>query len=103
MEQNGTINGELLVAILVALLIFGLAYNYSIERWPWLKTLRPAEQVVGGVLATVVLSGFLIGWINMLIVLACFVASGLFMLIGSWNRAAADEKEAKKIQRDSMK
>src|SRR6185369_11750735 len=103
MEQNGTINGAILAVVFFALIIFGILYNYSIERWPWLKTLRPAEQVVIGVLITVICSSLLIGWMNAMIVVLLFAASGLPMLLGSWIRAADDEKEAKKIRQDSLK
>lgn len=103
MELNGLANGEQWVIIGLMLFIFSTIYNHGIERFPWLARLRPAEQVVGGVLVTVLASSFLIGWNNAFIVLSLFVASGLPMLIGSWVRAANDDEEAKKIQRENLK
>ena len=96
MESNGTIFGAQLAAAFLALTLFGVLYNWGIEKWPWLARRRSAEQVVVGVLVTLLASGFVIGWTHMLIVLILFTGSGLPMILGSWIKAARDDQEAKK-------
>jgi hypothetical protein len=95
MESNWTNIGSQLVICVIALGLFGIIYNHAINTFPWLAHRRPAEQVVGGVLVTVLTSGFVIGWMSALIVLILFAASGLPMLIGSWIKAAKDDAEMK--------
>lgn len=103
MESNQLLNSTELVIAFVALLFFGFGYNLGIEKWRWLAQLRPAEQVVIGVLITVLTSGFFIGWMNAIIVIGCFAGSGLPMLLGSWNRAGRDAAEAKRVTKESLK
>lgn len=102
MADNGLIFGSKLVISFIALALFGTIYNYSIEKFPWLASRRSAEQVVGGVLITVLVSGFVIGWLNVIALIILFSASGLPMLIGSWMRAAHDEAEAKKTLKETL-
>ena len=103
MEPNGTIIGEQLAILFVAMLLFGFIYNLGIQSFPWLAHRRPAEQVVIGVSVTLLASGFVIGWMNTLAVFILFAGSGLFMLGGSWVRAAQDDEEAKRIAKEVLK
>ena len=102
MELNWSETGNQLAIAFIALFLFGLIYNHGIEKWPWLAQRRPAEQVVGGVLVTVLVSGAIIGAQDAIVVCILFAASGLPMLIGSWVRAARDDAEAKRITRDTL-
>ena len=95
------IGRELAMAFL-GLLLFGVSYNLLVEYFQKRTQRYTAELVVGGVIVTVLASAFLIGWENALIVLVCFVASGLPMIVGSWMRTARDEEHAKKIAQDSL-
>lgn len=103
MELNGQQIGSQLVITSVALFLFGTLYNHGIERFPWLAKRRSAEQVVGGVIVTLLASGFVIGWMNVVVMLILFSGSGLPMLIGSWVRAAQDDEQAKNIAREALK
>jgi NhaP-type Na+/H+ or K+/H+ antiporter len=95
------IGRELAMAFL-GLLLFGVSYNLLVEYFQKRTQRYTAELVVGGVIITVLVSGFLIGWDKALIVLVCFVASGLPMIVGSWFRTARDEEAAKKIAQESL-
>jgi hypothetical protein len=102
MAHNWTqISIELVIAFF-CLLIFGFFYNMLVDRFQKRTQRYTAELVVGGVLVTVFTSGFFIGWNNAAIVLVLFVGSGLFMIIGSWMRAARDDEEAKKVFGESV-
>lgn len=100
MESNGIGNNAGLAIAFIVLLAFGFGYNALVERFQKRTQHYTAEFVVGGVLITILVSGFFIGWDNTIKVLILFVASGLPMMIGSWIRAARDEQEAKKIQKE---
>lgn len=95
MDINGTTIGKELVLAVIALILFGVIYNFGIVKFPWLAQRRPAEQVVIGVAVTVIASGFIIGWHTVIVLFILFSASGLPMLIGSWVRAAQDDAQAK--------
>lgn len=103
MEISGTNIGGQLVITSISLLLFGVLYNYGIERFPWLAQRRSAEQVVGGVIVTLLAAGFVVGWMNTIILFILFSGSGLPMLIGSWVRAAQDDEQAKNIAREHLK
>jgi hypothetical protein len=103
MELNWTDLGEELVSAFIALALFGIIYNHGIQKFPWLASRRSAEQVVIGVSVTVLISGFVIGWLDVLVLAILFSASGLPMLIGSWVRAAKDDEQAKEIAREALK
>lgn len=103
METNGILKDSGLAVAFIALLIFGVLYNQLVERFQKRTQRYTAEMVVGGVLVTVVVSGFFIGWDNVAKVLILFVASGLPMMIGSWVRAARDDEEAKRIMKGQLK
>ena len=78
-------------------------YNHLVERFQKRTQRYTAELVVGGVLVTVLVSGFFIGWTNAVKVLLLFGASGFFMIIGSWLRAARDDEQAKEITKGNGK
>jgi phosphatidylserine synthase len=103
MELNWMANHTGLAVAFLCLLVFGFFYNLLVERFQKRTQRYTAELVVGGVLVTVFTSAPFIGLENALIVLMMFGASGFFMTIGSWIRAARDDEEAKKIQRDTNK
>jgi hypothetical protein len=103
METNGTLFGEELVIAFIALFLFGVLYNIGIGKFPWLASRRPAEQVVIGVGVTVLVSGFVVGWLHTLVMLVLFIGSGLPMIVGSWVRAAQDDEDAKVIAREALR
>jgi hypothetical protein len=103
MDSNGIANNTELGIAFIILLIFGFVYNFIVERFQKRTQRYTAELVVGGVLITVLTSGFFIGWNNVVIVLILFFASGLPMIIGSWIRSARDDEEAKKVAKESLK
>ncbi len=103
MVTNGTAISKELVIAFIALLAFGFGYNYLVEYFQKRTQRFTAEFVVGGVLVTVIVSGLFIGWSNVAIVLALFIASGSPMLVGSWIRSARDDEEAKKVTKGSLK
>lgn len=102
MDVNGLNIGKELAMAVIALTLFGVLYNLGIERVPWLAQRRSAEQVVLGVLVTVLASGMVIGWHHVPVMLILFGASGFPMLIGSWIRAAQDEAKAKQALLESL-
>lgn len=103
MEFNGTLKESGLVVAFIFLFVFGIGYNQLVERFQKRTQRYTAELVVGGVLITLLVSGFFIGWGNMAKVLVLFVASGLPMIIGSWIRAARDDEEAKRVMKGQLK
>jgi len=96
------ISEEMAMAFLF-LLLFGVSYNLMVEKWQKRTQRYTAELVVGGVLITVLVSGFLIGLESMLTVLVLFVASGTPMVVGAWLRTARDEEHAKHVAEESLK
>ena len=102
MELNGTNIGAELVLGFILLILFSIGFNFAIHKLPWLANRRPAEQVVIGDFVTIVVSGFVIGWLNALAVFILFAGAGLPMLIGSWVRAAQDDEQAKQIAKEAL-
>lgn len=84
------------------LLLFGILYNLLVEYFQKRTQRYTAELVVIGVLVTLGVAGFEIGWINALKVLALFAASGSPMILGSWLRTAKDEEHSRKIMKDQL-
>lgn len=93
--------------ILVALFMFGLVYAILI-RWLSKKKVKgqTAYSVVFGVAVTVTAMGPVIGWQNVLYVLAGFAASGLWMILEdvqrAWLEDQADREKAKKMAEDLL-
>lgn len=91
--------------VLAGLLLFGLGYNRLVER------LEKAGHTHGylsflvatGVAATVAAAGALIGWLNVLILAACFAASGLPMILGSVVRYLRERKQDEEAARQLAK
>jgi len=102
MESNRMLNSTGLGIAFIILFIFGILYNSMVERFQKRSQRYTAELVAGGVIVTVTISGFFIGWNNAGVVLLLFVADGLPMIIGSWLRGVRDDEEAKKIQKESL-
>lgn len=96
MDGNGQTIGTELVFTVAGLLIFGIVFNYFVVEFQKKTVKYTAELVVLGVLFTIVVSGFVIGWENASKLVLLFTASGLPMLIGSWMRTAHDEEEARR-------
>jgi 4-hydroxybenzoate polyprenyltransferase len=103
MDANGMIFGKELAAGCLVLVFFGVLYNLGLQKVSWLKQLRTADQVVIGVLFTLLVSMFVVGIEIMLQMFLLFFASGFPMWIGALIRAANDETEAKKIQKEQLK
>ena len=87
-------NRWLFALILVLLFIFGYIYNFLVG---WLErngyeSGYTAILVVGGTAMTLLGAVPLIGLENTLVVLACFAASGFWMVVGSWQRHREAEK-----------
>ena len=107
--QTLSINYLVFIPTLLALFAINLAYAYLIVR----RVARARTQgqtaglVVIGVGEVVLISALLIGWLNMLLVLACFAAAGAPRVIEYHQRVddeqKQDQKEAEKIVKDLMK
>jgi len=92
-----------LVAVMTGLLLFGIVYNAFVA---WLER-RGHDQgytallVVAGTLVTLLGAAVIIGLEDALVVLACFAASGLPMIVGSIARHVQERAkmwdEAKRI------
>ncbi len=87
----------LVVGVLSALVLFGAAYNRVVamaERRGWMEGFTSLAVAVG---TLITLAGAAaISWVAALIVLACFVASGLPMMAGSiWRYIEAREAFSK--------
>jgi hypothetical protein len=71
------------------LLLCGILYDHFVVG-PIERTSPPlgvtAWEVVGGVLFTAVVFGMIAGWEHMLLLLLCFSASGIPMIVGSYLR-----------------
>ena len=95
--------------VLAALFFAALAYAYLIVRKAAENKVegQTASFVVLGVGSTVLASVFLIGLVNAAIVLACFVASGLPMIIEYSSRVHSaqrkDQQNAEKVAKDLLK
>ena len=103
MELNQIQIGKEMAMAFLFLLLFGVSFNLIVEYFQKRTQRYTAEFVVCGVLVTVLVSGFIVGWNDAVTVLILFVASGSPMVIGSWIRTARDEETAKKIQQNSFK
>jgi hypothetical protein len=86
----------------LALFLFALAYNALVGALQRRGHDRgyTAGLVVGGVAATIAGSAVLIGIEDAITVAACFVASGIPMIVGSAVRHAQDRAEEERIYRE---
>jgi hypothetical protein len=94
--------------VLTGLLLFGSGYNALtgwLEKRDHLRGFVSLAVAVGTGI-TILASAFLIGLVPALIVLACFGASGLPMILGSVGRyinaRAADEKAARELAQETL-
>ena len=99
--QNIATSWPVFGLVLISLVLFGCGYN-ALTKWLERNKFERgfvSLLVAGGAAVTVLAAGFLIGFEQSLIVLACFAASGLPMMVGSVARyiadRAADEKTAR--------
>lgn len=87
-------------AVLFGLVMFGVAYNALIHVLGNRKAGYVSLLVTGGVLITLA-GATLICWQAALIVLGCFVASGLPMIVGEIYRAISEREKALSHQRQA--
>jgi hypothetical protein len=91
-------NWQMIVTVLFALLMFGLAYNGLVSWLGERKDGYTALLVVGGVLVT--LAGVaLIDWQAAVITLAAFAASGIPMILGDIARTISKRERALRMMR----
>jgi lysylphosphatidylglycerol synthetase-like protein (DUF2156 family) len=94
--------------VLAVLVLFGVGYNALTQHLERSGQVRGFVSllVAGGTAVTIMASGLLIGLVPALVVLACFVASGLPMMVGSVQRyvdeRAADEKAARELAKEAL-
>lgn len=92
-----------LAALIATLLIgFGVAYNALVT---WLEREEHDRGYMSlivsfGVAVTVAAAGPLIGWHDVLIVLALFAASGAPMILGSISRYAKERREEQALNHE---
>ncbi len=90
------------------LFLFGLIYAWIVRRLSDSGVQgQTAYTVVVGVGVTVLASAFLVGWANALLVLVCFAASGLPMIIEYGQRTHKQQKDDREraagVARDLLK
>lgn len=86
--KNGAVSPEIVITVLSTLLVFGIVYNALVARLERSGHDRgfTAFLVVGGVAVTLAAATWLVGLQPVMWLLACFAASGLPMVVGSWAR-----------------
>jgi len=98
----------ILIGIMVGLVGFGILYDRLVNKLE--KSGRDrgltAFLVVGGTVITLAATIPLIGLMAALLVLACFAASGLPMVLGAWERYTTarkqDEEAASKMAKELL-
>lgn len=88
-----TVNWQTLALVAIILAIFGYAYNRLMDYLGELKAGYLSLFVAGGVLVTLIGAGFVIGWVNALMVLGLFAASGTWMIAGEVIRVLQHRKQ----------
>jgi hypothetical protein len=106
--QFSDVNWDVFGAVLAVLLIFGIGYA-------WLTNVMARKgiddqtvwMVIGGVLVTVLGASLVIGLVPTVLILGCFAASGLPMVVEFVSRVEsakqADKQTARKASRDLLK
>ena len=90
---------SIILATLLGLALFGTIYNTLYAHLDRHRLIEgyTALTVALGCAVTVILTGFMIGWLNMGLVLLAFAFAGTPMIIGSWWRhvsaRAAEQKD----------
>lgn len=105
--QTSSINYPVFILTLAVLLFFGVIYAYVVRRMAEAAVQgQTAYTVVVGVGVTVVASGMLIGWENVMLLICCFGASGLPMILEYVSRVHREQKrdrsEAKAVAKDLL-
>jgi putative flippase GtrA len=91
--QFTSINYPVFSLTLSALFLFGLIYAYIVNRLAKAGVQgQTAYTVVVGVGVTVLAAGWLIGWVNVILLLACFAASGAPMIVEYVLRTHKEQK-----------
>lgn len=103
MDSNGQVISTETAWVVLGLFIFGVFYNWLVADFQKKTGNYTAELVAGGVLVTLVASGFVIGWSNTFVLIILFTASGLPMMIGFWLRIARDEQQARSVSHEDLK
>lgn len=102
MDDFGRLFGKELAMAFGGLFMFGILFAWLVNYIQKRTKHYTAELVVIGSLVTVLVSGFIIGWAKMAVVLILFAASGSPMIVGSWITNALDEQHAKRIMMEKM-
>lgn len=89
---------RLIGSILFGLFMFGIAFNYFVDHLNGLKDGYLSLLVVAGVGITLI-GVAIISWQAAVLVLACFAASGIPMIIGEIARNIQMREKALRIQR----
>lgn len=100
-------NHPIFILTMIALLLFGMVFAYVVRRLADAGVQgQTAYTVVVGVGATVLASGLLIGWGNVVLLFCCFGASGLPMILEYASRVHREQKrdqsEAKSVAQDLL-
>jgi len=103
MDVNQALFGWKTGAIALGLFIFSYFYNRWVASLQKKTDSYTAEMVVIGVAVTVLSSMLVIGFLEGMVVLLLFGFSGFWMLIGSWQRHAADTEDARSVAREQLR
>ena len=97
--QSGYNFDTLIFAVVAALILFGWLFDMFVAKLEREGKDRgfTAFLVVAGVLVTVIMAGCVIGLRAVAILLVCFAASGLPMIIGGWTRYTSTRQAEERI------
>jgi hypothetical protein len=93
-----------LLSTMLGLALFGLAYN-QVVAWLELKGYHrgyTAVLVVGGTIVTLAAAIPVVGWMQVLMIGLCFVASGTPMIIGSIGRHVRERAQEHQLDRQEV-
>lgn len=99
MATDRLVLGLVLAAELIFATLYAFLTRYLARRGPSGQTVWTVSVGVGGV---VVIAGFLIGWNNAALLLACFTAAGLPMAVEYIDRVAREQQEARKVMEKAL-
>ena len=98
MGETFPVDWRLIGSVLFGLFMFGCAYNYFVGALNGKKDGYLAMLVAAGVAMTL-LGVAIVSWQAAVLVLACFAASGIPMIIGEVSRSVNMREKALRIQR----